>query len=61
MVTSQVTSKPLGWPPSVAFWLLAGKNARANHSKGREGLFRKETHSIDRVWAISEGKRGTRV
>lgn len=57
MVTSQVMSKPLGWSPSVAFWLLAGKNARANCSKGREGLFRKETHSIESVGHLRRQKR----
>ena len=60
MVTSQVTSKALGHPPSVSSWLHTGKNSRASHETVRGGLFRKETHSIDGVWAISEGKRGSR-
>ena len=58
MVTSQVTSESLGQPPSVGFWLLTGKNSRAKHSEVKEGLLREETHSIDRVSAILEGKRG---
>lgn len=61
MVTSQITSESLGLPPSIGSWLLAGKSSRKSHSKAKEGLFREETHSINRVWGISEGKRGTRV
>ena len=37
-------------------WLLVGKNSRVNYSEAKEGLFR-EIHSIDRVRAVSEGKR----
>jgi len=59
MVTSQVMS--LGWLPSVGSWLHTGEDSRVSHSKVKEGLFREETHSIHRVLAISEGKRGTRV
>ena len=57
MVTSQIVSESLGWPPSVGSWLCAGKNSRASHSEVKEGLFRQETHCTDRVWTISEGKR----
>ena len=42
--------------PSKICWLLVGKNSRVNHSEVKEGLLR-EIHSIDRVWAVSEGKR----
>ena len=60
MLTSQISGKPLG-RPSVGSWLRAGKNSRASHSKVKEGLFREiDTHSIDRVWAISKA-RDTRV
>jgi len=59
MVTSQVMS--LGRLPSVGSWLHTGEDSRVSHSKVKEGLFREETHSIHRVLAISEGKRGTRV
>ena len=58
MDISQVTSEPLRWSPSVGSWLYPEKNSRVSHSRVKEGLFREETHSIDRVWAISEGKRG---
>ena len=57
MVRFQVMSKSLGQPPSVGFWLHTGKNSTASHSKEKEGQFMKEAHSIDRVWAILEGKR----
>ena len=60
MDISRVTSEPLGWSPSVDSWLCPGKNSRVSHSKVKEGLFREETYSIDRVWAVSEGKRGRR-
>ena len=48
-VTSQVTSKSLGQPPSVGSWFLTGKNSRASPSEVKEGLLREETHSIDRA------------
>lgn len=38
------------------FLAFVGKNSRVNHSEVKEGLLR-EIHSIDRVWAVSEGKR----
>ena len=60
MDISRVTSEPLGWSPSVDSWLCPGKNSRVSHSKVKESLFKEETYSIDRVWAISEGKRGRR-
>lgn len=41
MVTPQVTSESLGWPPSVGSWLHAGRNSRANHSQVKEGLGQK--------------------
>ena len=59
MDISWVTSEPLGWSPGVDSWLCPGKNSRVSHSKVK-GLFREETYSIDRVWAVSEGKRGRR-
>ena len=58
MVTSQVTSESLGQLPSVDSWFLTGKNSRAKHSEVKEGLLREETHSIGRVSATLEGKRG---
>ena len=64
MVTFQVTFESLGWPPSMGYWLHAGKNSRVSHSKVKQGLFREQIHSLDRVWAISEGQRdqsGTRI
>ena len=42
MVTLQVTFESLGWPPSVGYWLHAGKNSRVSHSKVKEGLFREQ-------------------
>lgn len=41
MVTPQVMSESLGWPPSVGSWLCAGRNSRANHSQVKEGSGRK--------------------
>ena len=58
MDISQVTSEPLRWSPSVGSWLYPEKNSRVSHSRVKEGLFREETYCIDRVWAVSEGKRG---
>ena len=58
MIMSQVSGKSLGWLPSLGSWLLAGKNSRTSHSKEKEGLFGGDTHSADRMWAISEDKRG---
>ena len=55
-----VTSKSLGWLPSVGSWLHSGKNSRVSPSKEKEGLFRKEAHSVERIQAILEGKRGPR-
>ena len=59
MVTYQAMSESMGWLPIVGCWLRTGKNSRVSHSKVK-GLFREETYSIDRVWAVSEGKRGRR-
>ena len=39
-------------PPSEGPWLSAGKGSRASHSKVKASL-----HSIDGLWAISEGER----
>ena len=60
MVTSQVMSESLGWPPSVGTWLRIGRKSRMrqgevkNWSPGRK-------HSKQRVWAILEGKCSTRI
>ena len=43
MVTSQVMSESLGWPPSVCTWLHIGRNSRASHSEVKEGQSREET------------------
>lgn len=61
MAASQVTSESLGLLPSVGSWLLEGKSSRKSHSEAEEGLLREETHSVNRVWGISEGKGSTRV
>ena len=64
-------ASPWDGPPSVGYWLRAGKNSRARRSKGKEGLFRgihtpecgpsQEARGHGRntlqVWAILEGKR----
>ena len=60
MVTYQAMSESMGWLPIVGCWLRTGKNSRVSHSKVKEGLFREETHSIDRLRAVSEGKRDKR-
>ena len=57
---SQISGKFLGQPLNMGSWLHVGNNSRVSHSKVKEGLFREETYSIDRVWAVSEGKRGRR-
>ena len=44
MVTSQVTSEPLGRPLDVGSWLLAGKKSRVSHGKEEKGLSR-EMHT----------------
>ena len=61
VVKSQVTSETSGQPPSVVSWLHVVKNSKVSHTRGKEGLFRKETQSMDRVWTILEGKRGKSV
>ena len=60
-------------PPSDSPWLRTGKRSRVSHSKvkaeihvpqAERGPSQKaraalgETHSIDRVWAVSEGESG---
>ena len=55
-----VTSKSPGWLPSVGAWLHSGNNSGVSPSKEKAGLFRKEAHSMERVQATLEGKRGTR-
>ena len=54
MVSSQVLSE--SQPPSVGSWLRAGKSSRVSHSKVKTGLSGEDTHSIDRVWAVSGGR-----
>ena len=66
VVKSQVTSETSGQPPSVVSWLHAVKNSKVSHTRGKEGLFRKETQflswrEMDRVWTILEVKRGKSV
>ena len=53
---------PWDRPPNEGLWFHTGKNLRASHSKVKASLFR-DTHSIDRVSADSEGERpqGARV
>ena len=59
MVISQFSGESLGWQLSVAYWFCTGKNLRVSHSEAKEGrrFIQGDAHSIDRVWAISEGER----
>ena len=45
---SQITAKVLGQLPSTGSWLHAGKNSRVSRGREKEGLFREETHFINR-------------
>ena len=60
MVMSWVSGKFLGRLPCVGSWLLTGKNSRANHSKVKEGLFRK-IHTPQTERGSSQKARGPRV
>ena len=55
-----VTSQCLERLPSMGSWLPTGKNLRESDRRVKKSLFREKTHSIDRVWAILEGKSGKR-
>ena len=62
MVLSNASGKSLRWPPSVDSWRRTGKNQeRAIIKKKKVYSGRYTLHrSIDRVWAILEGKRQER-
>ena len=60
MVMSQVSGESLGRPPSVGSWLRPGKNSRANHSKEKEGLFRK-IHTPQTEYGPSQKARGPKT
>ena len=60
MVTSQVTSRPLGQLLRVSSWLCTGKNSRVSHSKVKDTLFReKHTPQAERGPPLNAG--GPRV
>jgi len=52
-----VTSQFLQQPPSVCSWFHETKNSRVRNSKVTKAYLGRK-HFVDRVWAISEGKRG---
>ena len=63
MVTSQVMSESLGWPPGVGTWLHIGRNSRASHSKVKEGQSREKTGYTEslghtRVWGYQCSRGG---
>ena len=60
MVTSQVTSRPLGQLLRVSSWLCTGKNSRVSHSKVKEDLFR-EKHTPQAERGPPLNARGLRV
>ena len=55
-----VTSQSLG-EPSGSSRLLEGKNSRASHSKVKQGLFKEETHFLDRMCALWRRTKGSRT
>ena len=53
--------RPWDWLSSGGLSLHTGKNSRASHSKVKQGLFKAETHFIDRMCALWRRTKGSRT